>query len=797
MDTEQRRLIDALPGLVWTATSDGIVDFFNQRWLDYTGLTLDEVIASGWQSVVHPDDRPLIEATWDTCRATGAPGEVDVRLRRFDGEYRLFTNKASPLIDDSGRLVGWCGINTDIEDRKRAEEAALAHQRRFREVVDDSPAIIGLFAPDGRMIFANKRALEYYGQTLEQLSSSVWRGLVFHPDDRTEVSARYRHALRTGEPFGCEVRTIRADGAACWQLMTDYPLRNADGRIDLWCVVFTDIDDARRARAELAAEKELLELVATGVALPAVLDALCRKVEALANGSYCSIQLLDTDGESFRKGASPSLPDSYMAEIERALLPHHGPCHLAAVLQAPVIAADVANDPRWAGSRWTALAAEHGLASCWSTPIMSSAHRVLGTFAIYRGEPGAPTANEQEVIDQFSKLAGIAIERARAELELRGAHAHLSEAQQLSKTGSFTWDVQADKHRWSDEERRMWEFDPGVKLTMPAILAAIHPDDLPGVQALIGAAVLGGDKFDHTFRIVTRSGAVKHLHAVGRRIEQIADRPVYVGAIQDVSESKLAEQALSRANAELNRVARVTALSALTASIAHEVNQPLAGIITNASTCLRMLAAEPPNIEGARATAQRTIRDGNRASEVIQRLRALFARKEPRVEPLDLNDAAREVLSLSTGELQRRRVIVRWDLAEDLPAVDGDRVQLQQVILNLVLNAADAMSEVDDRPRDLLVATARDDEGRVRLSVRDAGAGFDPADAGKLFEPFYTTKAEGMGIGLSISRSIVESHEGVLAAAANEGPGATFSFWIPARHEPADRRETAEDLLNA
>jgi signal transduction histidine kinase len=142
-------------------------------------------------------------------------------------------------------------------------------------------------------------------------------------------------------------------------------------------------------------------------------------------------------------------------------------------------------------------------------------------------------------------------------------------------------------------------------------------------------------------------------------------------------------------------------------------------------------------------------------------------------------------------------VIVRWDLAEDLPAVDGDRVQLQQVILNLVLNAADAMSEVDDRPRDLLVATARDDEGRVRLSVRDAGAGFDPADAGKLFEPFYTTKAEGMGIGLSISRSIVESHEGVLAAAANEGPGATFSFWIPARHEPADRRETAEDLLNA
>jgi signal transduction histidine kinase len=222
-------------------------------------------------------------------------------------------------------------------------------------------------------------------------------------------------------------------------------------------------------------------------------------------------------------------------------------------------------------------------------------------------------------------------------------------------------------------------------------------------------------------------------------------------------------------------------LGALTASIAHEVNQPLAGIITNASTCLRMLAADPPNLDGARATAQRTLRDGNRASEVIERLRTLFARKEPKTEPVDLNDAAREVLALSSSELQRHRVILQTDFTQGLPLVNGDRIQLQQVILNLTLNATDAMKEIDDRPRALLIATAHEDAARVRLSVRDSGVGIDPQSIEKLFAAFYTTKTHGMGIGLAISRSIIESHNGRLWASANDGPGATFSFSIPCR----------------
>jgi signal transduction histidine kinase len=221
----------------------------------------------------------------------------------------------------------------------------------------------------------------------------------------------------------------------------------------------------------------------------------------------------------------------------------------------------------------------------------------------------------------------------------------------------------------------------------------------------------------------------------------------------------------------------------LTASIAHEVNQPLSGIMTNASTCLRMLAADPPDVDGARETAQRTIRDGNRASDVIARVRALFTKKESATESVDLNEATLEVIALLLSELQRNRVMLHSELAEDLPTITGDRVQLQQVMLNLLRNASDAMVDVHDRPRQLLIRTERGDGDGVRVSVRDAGVGIDPQNMNKLLDAFYTTKADGMGIGLFVSRSIIESHHGRLWAEPNDGPGATFAFSIPSRPE--------------
>jgi signal transduction histidine kinase len=248
---------------------------------------------------------------------------------------------------------------------------------------------------------------------------------------------------------------------------------------------------------------------------------------------------------------------------------------------------------------------------------------------------------------------------------------------------------------------------------------------------------------------------------------------------EDVTQGKLSEEALARARSELAKVARITSLGVLTASIAHEINQPLSGIITNASTCLRMLSADPPNIDGALETVRRTIRDGNRASDVITRLRTLYSKKELSPEWMDLNEAAREVTALSLSELQRSNVLLRYQFAEDLPPLVADRIQLQQVILNLVRNAVDAMSAIGDRPRELLIRTDCDAENQVQLSVKDTGMGLSPQAADKIFEAFYTTKTDGMGIGLSISRSIIEAHQGRLWAIANDGPGSTFLFAIP------------------
>lgn len=239
-----------------------------------------------------------------------------------------------------------------------------------------------------------------------------------------------------------------------------------------------------------------------------------------------------------------------------------------------------------------------------------------------------------------------------------------------------------------------------------------------------------------------------------------------------------AEEALGKVRADLMHMTRVMSLSALTASIAHEVNQPLSGIVTNASTCLRMLSAEPPNVEGASETARRMIRDGHRAADVIQRLRDLFSKKGPVSQPLDLNDATHEVLRLLTPDLQGNRVSLRLDLSSSLPLVFGDRVQLQQVILNLVRNASDAMNGIEGRVRTLTVTTKRIDD-HVLLEVKDVGSGFETQNADQLFDSFFTTKSDGMGIGLSVSRSIIESHEGQIWATQNEGPGATFSFSIP------------------
>ncbi len=380
--------------------------------------------------------------------------------------------------------------------------------------------------------------------------------------------------------------------------------------------------------------------------------------------------------------------------------------------------------------------------------------------------------------------------RKQAQQALRRSEEFLAEAQHLSHTGSFSWRVATDEITWSEQLYRIYEIESSVPVTLELIRTRVHPEDLTLYEKMVEEARNGGNDFEWHYRLLMPDHSIKYMHALAHATRDQNGQLEYIAAVQDVTARKLVEEARDKARSELTHVARVTSLGMLTASIAHELNQPLSGIVTNASTCMRMLATDPPNVDGARETARRTIRDGNRASEMITRLRALFSKKSATTQSMDLNEATREVIALSLSELQKNRVVLRPELARDLPPVTGDRVQLQQVILNLLRNASDAMSTIDDRPRDLMIRTEPDDDDRVRLSVSDVGIGFEPQAAGKLFEAFYTTKNDGMGIGLSVSRSIIERHYGRLWAMPNNGPGVTFSFSIPRRPEGLADAET-------
>jgi PAS domain S-box-containing protein len=668
----------------------------------------------------------------------------------------------------------------DLPQRlKQAEEALQARELNFQLIVDSIPAQVAVIAPTGEVETLNQPCLEYFGKTLDELKGWSSSDPV-HPEDLPHVIDVLTYALETDETYEVEARHRRFDGVYRWFHVRGFPLRDVDDRILRWCVLLTDIDDRKRTEAQLAGEKRLLDMVASGPALTDILTELCKFVEETAGDCKCGVYLIDWRGPNFRLGAAPSLPTTFNDPVEGLpVTTNVGPCGVAALTKSQVIVTDIQSDPRFQSSTIRPLLLAHGLRTHWSTPIYSRDGQVLGTFAIFQNHPSGPIQLQQDLISQVTHIASIAIERGLSEEALRRSAAFLAQAQQLSRTGSFSWRIATDEITWSEELYRIYEFERGTTITLEVIRTRVHPDDLTLYEKMVEQARNGSEDFEWQYRLLMPDQSIKYMHAVAQATRNPGGQLEYIAAVQDVTARRLSEEAVDKARSELAHVARVMSLGALTASIAHEVNQPLSGIITNASTCVRMLDAEPPNVDGARETAQRTIRDGRRASDVITRLRALFTKRDAVTELVDLNDATLEVIALSQSELERNRVITRTELADQLPAVTGDRVQLQEVILNLVRNASDAMSTVADRPRQLLIKTETNEGDQVRLSVQDAGVGFDPEAMKKLFEAFYTTKNDGMGIGLSVSRSIIESHHGRLWATPNDGPGATFSFSIP------------------
>jgi len=385
---------------------------------------------------------------------------------------------------------------------------------------------------------------------------------------------------------------------------------------------------------------------------------------------------------------------------------------------------------------------------------------------------------EGELRNARNELEETVLERTA---ELRRSEALLARAQQLSQTGSFAWKVSTDEVVWSEETFRIFHYDRMTKPAVELALQRVHPEDLSFVKQTIEQASKDGTDFEQECRLLMPDGSVKHVQVSAHGVRGDSSSLEFVGAVMDVTERKHAEDALRRAQAEVAHIARVMMMGELTASIAHEINQPLAAIVANGDACQAWLAGAAPNLDQARESVRLIVSDASRAGDIIKRIRALVKKAETETVPLNINDAIREVVALAGAEARRNRVALRTELAEDLPPVVGDRVQLQQVIINLVMNGTEAMSSVADRPRELLVRSRRDQSDRVLVAVHDVGIGIKPEDLKKIFDTFYSTKPQGMGMGLAITRSIIENHGGRLWALPNDGPGMTFQFTLPVK----------------
>jgi PAS domain S-box-containing protein len=598
--------------------------------------------------------------------------------------------------------------------------------------------------PDGMPDFMNQKWLEYTGQTLDYVLSEpdAWMAAV-HPDDRNDAAADFWKGIRSGRDFAIETRFRRAqDGAYRWHLNRAVALRDPDGKLIKFVGTSTDIEDLKQSQQELHKTEERTRLI-----IDTALDAVVT-MDASGTVTSWNKQAEAIFGWNSAEAIGRRMSDLIIPLPQRTA--HEG------------------------GLR-------HFLAS-GEGPLLC---RRIEVTAIRHGGVEFPV--ELQVIPMklggnwiFSAFLRDITDSKRAEEKLRESELNL---RQMTETiPEMLWSATADGAIDYCNTRLLdyTGFSAG-EVMGSGWTKLIHPDDVESAARTWMSCVASAAAYrvevrafhalDRTYRWCVMN-ALPLLDQDGRILR-------WHGTVVDMHDWKKAQEALRNTQAELANMARVMTMGQLTASIAHEVNQPLSGIITNASTCLRMLDADPPNIEGARETARRTIRDGNRASEVITRLRALYSKRPAATEPVDLNEAAREVIALLLSRLQRDNVSLRSELADDLPLVTGDRVQLQQVIMNLLQNASDAMKSVRDRSRQLLVQTQHEDAAHVCLTVQDSGIGFDPQTVNRLFDPFYTSKNDGMGIGLSVSRSIIESHGGRIWAKLNDGPGATFSFSIP------------------
>jgi PAS domain S-box-containing protein len=737
---------------------------------------------------VHPEDTAFVKQTIESASQNGKDFDFERRLLMPGGHVKYVHVVARPVSDESGGIefVGSVMDVTEQHQARTALEKAFGEikrsEGRLQLVIDTIPGMVWSGLPDGTFDFVNEPWLTYLGLSWEELSARGGLVSVVHPDDVEESVDRWNTTRASGSHTDHELRMRRADGEYRWFLTRALPLRDELGNIIKWYGTATDIEDRKRAEMLLGGEKRLLEMIARGDSRALILDALCRFVEELANGCLSSILLLDPNTNRLRHGSAPSLPTKYVEAIDGLVIgPSVGSCGTAAYRREPVIVSDIARDKLWADFRDLALG--HGLRACWSTPVLSSAGKVLGTFAIYYSEPRSPTPEDSSIIQQISHLASIAIERAQATQALEQQANLLEQAHDAI----LIWEFPRTIVYWNRGAEQLYGFsrEEAIGRLGHELLHTEHPMATPEFEAALERDGEWTGELTHTTsdgrKIIVESRHVLMRETDGRRLVLETNRDI-TDRKRAEAEQKHAAEALREAQADLAHVSRATTMGELTASLAHEVNQPITAAMTNANTCVRWLAGDTPNIEEARDAAIRSAKDGTRAAEIISRIRLLFKKGITERDLVDVNEVIREMIALLSGEAARYAVSIRADFAADLPQLMADRVQLQQVMLNLIMNSIDAMKDADGT-RELAIKSQRAENEQLQVSVSDTGVGLPAQQAGEIFNAFFTTKLQGTGLGLSISRSIVESHGGRLWATDNSPRGASFYFTLSTKVE--------------
>ncbi|WP_145831562.1 PAS domain S-box protein [Bradyrhizobium huanghuaihaiense] len=776
-----RSISDTIPAMVFFMTPAGELESVNQHVLDYVGTTLEDL--KGWRtgSLVHPDDLPSVRVAWDRSIATGEPYDVEQRMRRADGVYRWFHVRGMPRRDARGQIVRWYMIESDIDDRRRAESLLLGEKQLLEMAAAGSSmsdilvALCRLVETTSEGCYCSVVLVDPTGTRLEHgaapslpatfINSIIGRpvnadsgpcAMAAHLNEQV-VAANLTLETRWAAHAWCPM--AMAHGLqACWST----PITSTMGKVaGAFAIYYDKPRTPTREQQDLIAQFSHVASIAIerSQSDTALKQSEARKAAILDAALDCIITM-DHEGRVIEFNPAAERTFGYpRSEI------------VGRELAAAIIPPALRKKHRQGMARYL----KTGETRLIGKRVEMTAVRADGSeFPVELAISRIPL----EGPPSFTCYLRDITERRRSEEALQRSGAFLTEAQHLSKTGSFSWCVATGEIIWSEQVYRIFEFDQAIPVTLQLIGSRVHPDDISLMKDMIARVSAEAEDFEYEHRLLMPDQSVKYLHLVAHAIRNRSGQLEYVGAVQDVTKRRISEEALEDVRSELARVSRIASLGALTASIAHEVNQPLSGILTNASTCLRMLAADPPNVDGARETARRTMRDGKRASDVIVRLRALFGKRRFSMERVHLNEATQEVIALLLNELKRNRIILETDFDDCLPAIMGDRVQLQQVILNLVRNASDAMGGIDNRPKRLIVKTERD-TGSVRLTVKDEGVGFASHDLHRIFDAFFTTKEAGMGIGLSVSRSIIENHHGRLWAQPNDTHGASVSFSIP------------------